>query len=89
VQNNQLLVWYAWAHKAGDTVAGMPEGAKRAINNLLSQLEGLILVPQMSMFRSFASNMPQRCRRVSANVPTFVNQLGSLTPDWNSANIPN
>lgn len=58
-ENNQLMVWYAWAQAMGDTVVGMPEGyqATQAINDLLSQLEGLEFEAQMSMFRTIASNM--------------------------------
>lgn len=58
-ENNQLMVWYAWAQAMGDTVVGMPQGyqATQAINDLLSQIEGLEFEEQMSMFRTIVSNM--------------------------------
>ena len=58
-ENNQLMVWYAWAQGMGNTVVGMPEGyqATQAINNLVSQIEGLEFDEQMSMFRTIVSNM--------------------------------
>lgn len=58
-ENNQLMVWYAWAQGMGDTVVGMPEGyqATPAINDLLSQIEGLDFDGQISIFRTIASNM--------------------------------
>jgi len=58
-ENNQLMVWYAWAQAMGDTVVDMPQGyqATEAINNLLSQIEGLEFEDQISIFRTIASNM--------------------------------
>jgi hypothetical protein len=58
-ENNQLMVWYAWAQGMGDTVVGMPEGyqATQAINDLLFQIEGLDFDGQISIFRTIASNM--------------------------------
>lgn len=58
-ENNQLMVWYAWAQGMGDTVVGMPEDyqATDAINNLLSQVEGSDFDGQITMFRTIASNM--------------------------------
>lgn len=58
-ENNQLMVWYAWAQAMGDTVVGMPEGYKatNAINDVLSQIEGLEFEQQISMMRTIASNM--------------------------------
>ena len=58
-ENNQLMVWYAWAQAMGDTVVGMPQGyqATQAINDLLSQIEGLEFEEQMSMFRTIVGNM--------------------------------
>lgn len=58
-ENNQLMVWYAWAQGMGDTVVGMPQGYKatQAINDVLSQIEGLDFEAQMSMMRTLASNM--------------------------------
>lgn len=58
-ENNQLMVWYAWARGMGDTVVGMPQGyqATQAINDLVSQIEGLEFEEQMSMFRTIVGNM--------------------------------
>lgn len=58
-ENNQLMVWYAWAQAMGDTVVGMPQGyqATQAINDLVSQIEGLEFEEQMSMFRTIVGNM--------------------------------
>ena len=58
-ENNQLMVWYAWAQAMGDTVVGMPDGyeATSAINNALSQLEGLDFDGQISVLRTVASKM--------------------------------
>lgn len=58
-ENNQLMVWYAWAQAMGDTVVGMPQGyeATQAINDELSQIEGLEFEEQMSMMRTIVSNM--------------------------------
>ena len=58
-ENNQLMVWYAWAQGMGDTVVGMPQdyNATQAINDLLSQIEGLEFEEQMSIFRTISGNM--------------------------------
>ena len=58
-QNNQLVVWYAWAKGMGDTVVDIPSGyqATQAINNVLSQIEGLDFEGQISMLREIAGNM--------------------------------
>ncbi len=58
-ENNQLMVWYAWAQAMGDTVVGMPSNYQptESINNLLSQTEGLEFEEQISLFRELASNM--------------------------------
>ena len=58
-ENNQLMVWYAWAQAMGDTVVGMPSNyqASEPINNLLSQTEGLDFEEQISIFRTISSNM--------------------------------
>ncbi|MGL5927127.1 orange carotenoid protein N-terminal domain-containing protein [Chroococcidiopsis sp.] len=58
-ENNQLMVWYAWAQGMGDTVVGMPSNyqASEPINNLLSQIEGLDFEDQISIFRTISSNM--------------------------------
>lgn len=58
-ENNQLMVWYAWAQGMGDTVVDMPKGyqATQAINDVLSQIEGLEFDDQISVLRTVASNM--------------------------------
>lgn len=58
-ENNQLMVWYAWAQAMGDTVVGMPQDyqATEAINNLISQIEGLDFDDQISIFRTIAGEM--------------------------------
>lgn len=58
-ENNQLLVWYAWAVAMGDTVVGMPSDYQRTdtITNLLSQLENLDFEGQISVLRTIAGEM--------------------------------
>lgn len=58
-QNNQLVVWYAWARAMGDTVVDIPNDyqATQAINDALSQIEGLDFEQQISTLREIASNM--------------------------------
>lgn len=58
-ENNQLMVWYAWAQAMGDTVVGMPQNyqAAQGIKDTLSQIEGLSFDEQISILRTIASNM--------------------------------
>ena len=58
-ENNQLLVWYAWAAAMGEQVVGMPDNYNRtdAIKNLLSQTEKLDFEGQISVFRTIAGQM--------------------------------
>jgi hypothetical protein len=58
-QNNQLAVWYAWAVGMGDTVVDMPQDyqATQAINDALSQIEGLDFEGQISLLREIVGNM--------------------------------
>lgn len=58
-ENNQLMVWYAWAQAMGNTVVGMPEGyqATQPIKDALSQIEGLEFNEQISVLRTVAANM--------------------------------
>lgn len=58
-ENNQLMVWYAWAQAMGDTVVGMPNDyqANKAVNDLMGQIEALDFEAQISMFRTIAANM--------------------------------
>jgi Orange carotenoid protein, N-terminal len=59
-ENNQLLVWYAWAIGMDENkIVGMPANynATEAINNLLSQVEGLEFEEQISIFRTIVNQM--------------------------------
>ena len=59
-ENNQLLVWYAWAIGMDEKkIVGMPESynASEPINNLVSQTEGLDFEEQMSIFRTIVGEM--------------------------------
>jgi hypothetical protein len=58
-ENNQLMVWFAWAQAMGETVVDVPGdyNATEGINNLLSQTEHLGFEHQISMFREIAANM--------------------------------
>jgi hypothetical protein len=58
-ENNQLLVWYAWAVAMGDTVVDMPGdyNSTGAINNLLPQIEELDFEGQISVLRAIAGEM--------------------------------
>lgn len=58
-QNNQLMVWFAWAQAMGDTVVDLPNdyNATEVINSVLSQIEGLSFEGQISVLRTVASGM--------------------------------
>lgn len=58
-ENNQLMVWYAWAQGMGDTVIGMPADykASKPISDLMDQIEGLDFQEQISIFRTIVSDM--------------------------------
>ncbi|MDZ8185537.1 MAG: orange carotenoid protein N-terminal domain-containing protein [Nostoc sp. ChiSLP02] len=58
-ENNQLLVWYAWAVEMGKKVVGFPGNyqASKPINDLLSQIEGLDFEEQISVFRTIAGEL--------------------------------
>lgn len=58
-ENNQLVVWYAWAKGMGDTVVDLPQGYQptKAINDALPQIEGLDFEGQISLLREIAGNM--------------------------------
>ncbi|AVH73923.1 orange carotenoid protein N-terminal domain-containing protein [Nostoc sp. 'Lobaria pulmonaria (5183) cyanobiont'] len=58
-ENNQLLVWYAWAVAMGDTVVGIPASYQpsKTVNDLLSEIEGLDFEEQMSVFRTIAGEV--------------------------------
>ncbi|MFN6566225.1 orange carotenoid protein N-terminal domain-containing protein [Dendronalium sp. ChiSLP03b] len=58
-ENNQLLVWYAWAVAMGDTIVDIPDNYKptKAISDLLSQIEGLEFEEQISVLRTIAGEL--------------------------------
>jgi Orange carotenoid protein, N-terminal len=58
-ENNQLMVWFAWAQAMGDTVVGMPQGyeATDAIKQALGHLEDLDFQEQISFLREIAGSM--------------------------------
>jgi hypothetical protein len=58
-ENNQLLVWYAWAVAMGDKVVDLPASYEptKAVNDLLSQIEGLDFDEQISVFRTIAGEV--------------------------------
>jgi hypothetical protein len=58
-ENNQLLVWYAWAVAMGEAVVGMPAeySASDKITNLLRRLESFEFEQQISLLRELASEM--------------------------------
>ncbi|KAB8330598.1 orange carotenoid protein [Scytonema tolypothrichoides VB-61278] len=58
-ENNQLFVWFDWAQKMGDQVVDIPENYKAtdAVNNVLSQIEGLDFEGQISVLRTIAGDM--------------------------------
>lgn len=58
-ENNQLLVWYAWAVGMGESVVGMPAeySPSDAINKALQRIEALEFEQQISLLRELVSNM--------------------------------
>ena len=58
-ENNQLMVWYAWAQAMGQSVVGMPANyqAEQAVTKSLGQIEGLEFEEQISLLREIASGM--------------------------------
>lgn len=58
-ENNQLLVWYAWAQEMGNNVVDMPSDyqASSAVKDALKQIENLEFQEQISMLRAIAGNM--------------------------------
>lgn len=58
-ENNQLMVWYAWAQAMGDSVVGMPQNYEKtqAVSDVLSQIETLSFDDQISILRTIAGNM--------------------------------
>lgn len=58
-QNNQLMVWFAWAQAMGDKVVDLPNDyqATQPINDALGQIEKLDFEGQISVLRTVAENM--------------------------------
>ena len=58
-ENNQLLVWFAWAQGMGKTVVDMPGSFKpvKSITDALSQIKKLEFQEQISVLREIASQM--------------------------------
>ncbi|HEY9619775.1 MAG TPA: orange carotenoid protein N-terminal domain-containing protein [Crinalium sp.] len=58
-ENNQLMVWYAWAQGMGQSVIDMPPNYQPAqvINDALGQIEGLDFQEQISLLREVAGSM--------------------------------
>lgn len=57
--NNQLLVWYAWAEQMGKSVVGMPNDYTPSDKEkgLLSKIQNLEFEGQMSVFRTIVNQM--------------------------------
>ncbi len=58
-ENNQLMVWYAWAQGMGETVIDIPDEYEttEAIDSVLDQVEELEFEEQMSILRTIVSYM--------------------------------
>lgn len=58
-ENNQLMVWYAWAQAMGQSVVGMPSDyqAAQPVTAALEQMEALDFEDQISLLREIASGM--------------------------------
>ncbi|MGF2035428.1 MAG: orange carotenoid protein N-terminal domain-containing protein [Nostoc sp. CmiVER01] len=58
-ENNQLLVWYAWAVAMGDKVVDLPASYQptKAITDLVSQIEKLDFDEQISVFRTISGEV--------------------------------
>ncbi len=58
-ENNQLMVWFAWAQAMGDTVVDLPKEYQlaQAGSDVLNQLKGIDFEAQISVLRTVASNM--------------------------------
>jgi|GEM_PF-344724 len=58
-ENNQLMVWFAWAQAMGQSVVGMPAGyqAAQPVTEALGQIEGLAFEGQISLLREIVSGM--------------------------------
>ena len=58
-ENNQLMVWFAWAQAMGDRVVGMPSNYSptETITDGLKQIEALEFEEQISLLREIAGGM--------------------------------
>ncbi|NDJ15775.1 orange carotenoid protein N-terminal domain-containing protein [Myxacorys almedinensis] len=58
-ENNQLLVWFDWAERMGDTVVGMPSdyNVPESVNTSLGQIEALEFEQQITLLREIARGM--------------------------------
>jgi hypothetical protein len=58
-ENNQLMVWFAWAQGMGESVVDLPEGYEltQGGSDILNQLKGLEFEEQITILRTIASNM--------------------------------
>ncbi|XGV98227.1 MAG: orange carotenoid protein N-terminal domain-containing protein [Leptolyngbya sp. BL-A-14] len=58
-ENNQLMVWYAWAQAMGQSVVGMPANyqAAQPVTDALGHIEGLEFEEQISLLREIVSGM--------------------------------
>jgi Orange carotenoid protein, N-terminal len=58
-ENNQLMVWFAWAQAMGQSVVGLPAGyqAEQAVTKTLEHIEALDFEEQISLLREIASGM--------------------------------
>lgn len=58
-ENNQLMVWFAWAQAMGQSVVGLPANYQVAqpVTKALGQIEGLAFEEQISLLREIASGM--------------------------------
>jgi len=58
-ENNQLMVWFAWAQGMGTSVVDIPQNYKatKAITTLINQIEGVDFQEQISFLREVAGTM--------------------------------
>ena len=58
-ENNQLMVWFAWAQGMGESVVDMPQGYQinQGGKDQLEQLKGLDFEEQITVLRTIAGNM--------------------------------
>ena len=58
-ENNQLMVWFAWAQAMGTTIVGIPDGYQvpQGVSQVLGQIENLDFQEQISMLREIAGGM--------------------------------